>query len=262
MLRTSATQYARCVDVLISSVLISRRVMVTIRAVITTRFERLITFASTTTIVGILMRGASMSMGIFPALSTDVVEKMSILKCRDAFAFVWTSNSSILIPNIVVVVFFVILPDAVVNSCTIVEICPRVARKNRTKENEMVNTNGVHSKSVRRGCCLGETVTRSHGAINGRTIENVTSKIVLIDEISSREFTNHILNMINAPDANMHDVTVNNLFPRNARPSSPPMYPLVVRVRITKILALCAIDIISNPDMNAVVGAGETVSIQ
>ncbi len=83
-LNAKATVYALCVADEVPVLVISLIDIVTRRAVITTRFDLLITLASTATIIGILMNGAHINMGMFPALSTDVVEKRSILKCRDA----------------------------------------------------------------------------------------------------------------------------------------------------------------------------------
>lgn len=93
----SATQYAWCDDASASISVISRRDIVTRRAVITTKLERLITFAITTIMVGIFTRGANISIGIFPALSTDVVEKKSILKRSDALTSEWNSSSTTLL---------------------------------------------------------------------------------------------------------------------------------------------------------------------
>ena len=54
-------------------------------AVINTKLNLSTTFAITIIIVGILTSGANISIGIFPALSTAVVDKISVLKRRDAF---------------------------------------------------------------------------------------------------------------------------------------------------------------------------------
>ncbi|KAJ1466420.1 hypothetical protein T484DRAFT_1756659 [Baffinella frigidus] len=161
-----------------------------------------------------------------------------------------------------VLVLLCSLSTAVESSCIIADICPLVARKNNTNEAQIVKTNGVHSKSVRRGCCLGETVTSNQGAINGSIIENIMSNMFDNDTLFMVVFASPIQNMPNAPAANMHAVTVNNRFPRMARGISPSKYPPDPRVRITMMFMLCAIDIMSNPDRNAVVGIGDTVSIQ
>jgi hypothetical protein len=76
----NAIQNERCVAREIDVSDISLMDIVTSSAVITTRLERLITLARTTTMVGILIRGAHSSIGILPALSTDVVENRSMLK--------------------------------------------------------------------------------------------------------------------------------------------------------------------------------------
>lgn len=82
---TNATQYAWCEDASAFMSVISRIDMVTNNAVITTKLDRLMTFVITTIIVGILTSGANISIGILPALSTEVVEKKSVLNRRDAF---------------------------------------------------------------------------------------------------------------------------------------------------------------------------------
>ncbi|KAJ1467933.1 hypothetical protein T484DRAFT_1755488 [Baffinella frigidus] len=192
----SATQYARCVASPISVLIISRIDMVTSSAVITTRFERLITLAMTTTIVGILTRGASNSMGMLPALSTDVVENKSMLKTSDALTSEWNASSTTLLGEI--------------------SVADETTRKKSTNEKQMVNTNGVHSKSVRSGCCFGEMVTSSHGVMSGSTTEKVTSKKLFTDETSTFAFDNPRQNITNDPVAKIHDVTVSNRFHRIA----------------------------------------------
>ena len=72
---TNATQYAWCEDSSALMSVISRIDIVTNSAVMTTKLDRLITFAITTIIVGTFTSGANKSIGILPALSTAVVEK-------------------------------------------------------------------------------------------------------------------------------------------------------------------------------------------
>ena len=74
--------------------------MVTSNEVITTRLDRFITLARTTTMVGIFTSGANSNIGMLPALSTEVVENRSRLNCKDALTSEWNSILMTLFGNV------------------------------------------------------------------------------------------------------------------------------------------------------------------